>query len=248
METDIHMKGVSGNPNNTYATNDTYATWGAMTALTQEVKLQGRAFRELKNDLAPLSTLGSTLGPTLDNLSAAHRDAVSDAGKVADLAHTVLADRKKALKTEADLRARNEVLNVLLDTRERLIIGLKSTEESRLELESGVTKNWFRKRRAGKKADIMQAVDIILSLKKGYRLGLERLDETILKWGVAEIPCQGKPFDPNVMTAVDMEEREDILDGTVLEVFRTGYTLNHETLRPAQVKVARAPMNPKEKI
>ena len=248
VETDIHMKGVSGNPNNTYATNDTYATWGAMTALTQEVKLQGRAFRELKNDLAPLSTLGSTLGPTLDNLSAAHRDAVSDAGKVADLAHTVLADRKKALKTEADLRARNEVLNVLLDTRERLIIGLKSTEESRLELESGVTKNWFRKRRAGKKADIMQAVDIILSLKKGYRLGLERLDETILKWGVAEIPCQGKPFDPNVMTAVDMEEREDILDGTVLEVFRTGYTLNHETLRPAQVKVARAPMNPKEKI
>jgi molecular chaperone GrpE len=65
---------------------------------------------------------------------------------------------------------------------------------------------------------------------------------------VAEIPCQGKPFDPNLMTAVDMEEREDILDGTVVEVFRTGYTLNHETLRPAQVKVARAPMNPKEKI
>ena len=260
VETDVHMKGVSGNQNNTYATNDTYATnntyatndtyatWGAMTALTQEIKLQGRAFRELKNDLAPLSTLGSTLGPSLDNLSAAHRDAVSDAGKVADLAHTVLADRKKALRTEADLRARNEVLNVLLDTRERLIIGLKSTEESRLELESGVTKNWFRKRRTGKKADIMQAVDIILSLKKGYRLGLERLDETILKWGVAEIPCQGKPFDPNLMTAVDMEEREDILDGTVVEVFRTGYTLNHETLRPAQVKVARAPMNPKEKI
>ena len=237
VETDIPVKEVSGNH------SDTYTTWAAMTALTQEVKLQGRAFRELKTDLAPLSTLG----PSLDNLSAAQRDAVSHAGKVADRAHTVLADHKKALRKEADLRAENAVINVLLDTRERLNIGLKSTKESCMELEASVTENWFGKWRTGRKADMKHAVDIISSLKKGYSLGLERLDETILKWGVAEIQCKGEPFDPNVMTAVDMEEREDIPDGTVVEVFRTGYVWNNETLRPAQVKVARAPMNLKEK-
>jgi len=224
--------------------NDVYATWGAITALTQEVKLQGRAFKELSSGLSPLRELGTSV----DNLAAAHRDAVSDAGEMAERAHAVLTDYKKDLKIEADLRAVNEVINVLLDTRERLIIGLKSTEESWRKLDASVTTNWFGKLRNGKKTDIKHAVDIIGSLKKGYGLGLERLDETLLKWGVVEIECEGKPFDPNVMTAVDMEERNDVPDGTVMEVFRTGYAVDKEILRPAQVKVARAPMDPKERI
>ena len=230
-ETDTRVKGPAvGN-------SDTYATWGVMTALTQEVKLQGRAFRELRNDLAPLSELGTSV----DNLAAAHRDAVSDARGVAERAHAVLTDHRKSLKIEADLQARNEVINALLDTRERLVIGLKSTEESRRKLEASVAENWFNKWRNGKKGDLKYAVDIISSLRKGYSLGLDRLDETIGKWGVVEIECEGKPFDPKVMNAVDMEERDDIPDGTVMKVFRTGYATDNEILRPAQVKVARAP-------
>jgi molecular chaperone GrpE len=42
------------------------------------------------------------------------------------------------------------------------------------------------------------------------------------------------------MNAVDIEETRDVPDGTVLEVYRTGYLIDSEVLQPAQVKVARA--------
>jgi hypothetical protein len=224
--------------------DDIYATWGAVTALTQEVKLQGRAFKELSNGLSPLRELGTSM----EHLAAAHGDAVSDAKGMAERAHAALTDYKKDLKLDADLRSRNEVIDALLDARERLIMGLKSTEESWRTLESGATGNWFGKWRNGTKSGIKHAMDIIASLKKGYGLGLDRLDETLLKWGVVEIECEGKPFDPNVMTAVDMEEKNDVPDGTVIDVFRTGYAVDTEILRPPQVKVARAPMDSKERI
>jgi len=230
-ETNAHVKDPLDN------SNDIYSTWGAITALTQEVKLQGRAFRELSNDLGSLSDLGVSV----DNLAAAHRDAVADARGVAESAHSVLVGHKNDLEIEAGVRAMHEVINVLLDTRERLIIGLKSTNESHQKLDACGSPGWLNKWLNGKNRGVEHAVDIIASLKKGYGLGLERLNETIGEFGVFEIDCEGKSFDPNTMTAVDMEERVDISDGTVLEVFRTGYATDNEIIRPAQVKVARAP-------
>jgi molecular chaperone GrpE (heat shock protein) len=43
------------------------------------------------------------------------------------------------------------------------------------------------------------------------------------------------------MNAIDLEESEAVPDGTVLEVYRSGYEWNGEVFRPAQVKVSRAP-------
>ena len=214
---------------------DIYSTWGAMTALTQEVKLQGRAFRELSSDVSSLAELGVSV----DNLAAAQRDASADAKGMAESAHAALTRHKNDLKIEADVRARREVVNVLLDTRERLIIGLKSTKESQRNLDACGSPGWLNKWLSGKAPGVELAVDIVASLKKGYGLGLDRISETLREFGVFEIECEGKSFDPNVMTAVDMEERDDIPDGTVLEVFRTGYATDSEIIRPAQVKVAR---------
>lgn len=226
--------------------NDVYSTWDAITALTQEVKLQGRAFRELSNGFGSLSELKASM----DHLAGAHKDAVADARGMAESAHSVLTRHKNDLKIEADVRARHEVVNVLLDTRERLIIGLKSTKESRRRLDERGNPNWLHKWLNGKNQDLKQALDIVASLEKGYNLGLDRLDETMQRFGVFEIPCEGKPFDPKVMTAVDMEERTDVSDGTVLEVFRTGYATDNEIIRAAEVKVARSPQkarDPEEK-
>jgi hypothetical protein len=228
-ETNTHVKNPIGN------SHDIYSTWGAITALTGEVKLQGRAFRDLSNDLGSLSELRASV----DHLATAHRDAVADARGMAENAHSVLTGYKNDLKTEADVRARREVVNVLLDTRERLVIGLNSTKESQQKLDACAA-NWLNRWLNGKNPGVEHAVDIIASLKKGYGLGLDRLNETIRKFGVFEIECAGKLFDPNIMTAVDVEERTDIPDGTVLEVFRTGYATDSEMIRPAEVKVVRA--------
>ena len=43
------------------------------------------------------------------------------------------------------------------------------------------------------------------------------------------------------MNAIDSQEAAGVAEGTVLEVYRSGYEWNGEVFRPAQVKVSRAP-------
>ena len=79
------------------------------------------------------------------------------------------------------------------------------------------------------------------ALKKGYELGLERLDQTLEEFNAREIPCQGQAFDPRRMNAIDRQESSAVPEGTVIEVYRSGYEWNGEVFRPAQVKVSCAP-------
>ena len=55
------------------------------------------------------------------------------------------------------------------------------------------------------------------------------------------IECEGELFDPQCMSAVDIEETSDVSEGTVTSVYRTGYEWNGEVYRPAEVRVARLP-------
>ena len=86
-----------------------------------------------------------------------------------------------------------------------------------------------------------ETADTIAALKKGYELGLERVDQTLEEWNAREIRCAGQVFDPRRMNAVDRQESSAVPEGTVLEVYRSGYEWNGELFRPAQVKVACAP-------
>jgi len=217
---------------------DLYTAWSAIGALTQEVKLQGRAFRTLSERLESLPGLSESV----DRLVEAQRDGFSDAGRMAEYAREVIAERENAWKREAQTSARREVVNLLLDLRERLIIGSGSAGEGLRKLDEYRSDPGRLKRFFGLKNPVLdEALQIVGSLKKGYRLGLDRLDEEIKEFGASEIDCEGKLFDPSLMTALDIEERTDLPDGTVLEVYRTGYVIDGELLRPAQVKVARAP-------
>ena len=72
--------------------------------------------------------------------------------------------------------------------------------------------------------------------------GLEGLHKQFLRAlqrdGLKEINTKGK-FDPFVHEALMREEREDLEDGDILEVFQKGYMLNSRPIRPARVKVAK---------
>jgi molecular chaperone GrpE len=166
---------------------DLYTMWAAVTALTQEVKLQGRAFKQLSE--------------TLDR--------------------------------EFERRGNKQVLDALLDLRDRLLRGLESVrlrQEPRPTFRARIFRSRWR--------EIQHAFETVRAMENGYRLTLERLDDLLKEFEVRPIECAGQPFDPRRMNAVDVEENEEAEDGTVLAVYRTGYERNGEVYRPAQVRVA----------
>ena len=189
------------------APTDAYSLWAAMTALTQEVKLQGRSFKELNN------TVGSQASR--------------------------MAERERDVLRETERRCRKEILGVLIDLRDRLGRGLESVLASEGEIAKAARRGWRARlfSRAGEDA----AGATLSALKKGYQLGLERLDQTLEEFNAREIPCEGQAFDPRRMNAIDRQESNALPEGTVVEVYRSGYEWNGEVFRPAQVKVSCTP-------
>lgn len=70
---------------------------------------------------------------------------------------------------------------------------------------------------------------------KGLALIKERLLKVLKEEGVREIEVLGKPFNPYLAEAVEINEGSD--DNLVVEVLRKGYYYYDKVLRPAQVKV-----------
>ena len=217
--------------------SDLHSTWSAMTALTQEIKLQGRAFKQLSEKMAPFTGLEAMI----DKLHTTHREALSDVRRIAEEGRTDRTERETELKRTAHQRARRELIGVITELRDSLTIGLRSAVESQRKMEEHAKRRRLKKFFIHRSADHSHMLEIVGALKKGYQLGLDRLDETLQPLGVTEIVCDGKPFDPRVMQAADIEETGEVPDGTVLEVYRTGYMIDTEVLQPAQVKVARTP-------
>lgn len=70
---------------------------------------------------------------------------------------------------------------------------------------------------------------------RGVELAVRELNQVLQSEGLEQIAADGQ-FDPNLHEAVDTKGGED---NKILEVVRTGYTLNGRVLRPAQVVVGR---------
>jgi len=218
-------------------TYDLHSTWSAMTALTQEIKLQGRAFKQLSEKMTPFTGLEAII----DKLLTTHREALSDARRIAEEGRTDRTERETELKRAARQRARRELIGVITELRDSLTIGLRSAVESQCKMQEHPKWRRLKKFFIHRSADHNHMLEIVSSLKKGYQMGLDRIDEALQPLGVTEIVCHGKPFDARVMKAADIEETGEVPDGTVLEIYRTGYMIDAEVLQPAQVKVARAP-------
>ena len=198
---------------------DTYALWSAMTSLTQETKLQGRAFQDLNLALG------------------------GQAEKIGGELKAVYADRERALQREAERKVRREVLAGLIDLRDRLGRGRDSVEAQlvMIPVAPPVALGWWA-RLAGKRADVAATgpSDAMTALIRGYELSLERLEQMLGEFNAREIRCLGQAFDPKTMNAIESEESSKVPADTVLEVYRSGYEWNGEVFRTAQVKVARS--------
>jgi GrpE len=169
---------------------DFYSMWASVVALTQEVKLQGRAFKQLT----------------------------------------------ESLSREIEQRTRKQVIDALLDLRERLFRSLESVPE-----ENNLQPSWWDKLFSSRMQRLRHSLEVLEAMREGYRLGLARLDELLGEFQIYPIECEGSLFDPRRMNAVDIEQTNNYEDGTVVSVYRAGYEWNGEVYRPAQVRVARNP-------
>ncbi len=218
---------------------DLHSTWSVLTALTQEIKLQGRAFKQLSEQMTPFDGLDATI----DKLIAKHLDILHEARRIAEEGRTDRRQRESELKLQAREDARRELISLIVDIRDGLMIGLRSAAESQKKLKNYRSRSRLKSFFRDKFEEHKHQLEIVDSLTKGYRIGLDRMDESLQQLGVAEIQCVDNPFDPRTMNAADIEETSDVSDGTVLQIYRAGYMINNEVLRPAQVKVARTPGN-----
>jgi molecular chaperone GrpE len=64
--------------------------------------------------------------------------------------------------------------------------------------------------------------------------------------GVETIESVGEEFNPELHEAVDTEETDPEMDGIVIEEYSRGFRMGDRLLRPARVKVGRAPEQARE--
>jgi molecular chaperone GrpE len=212
---------------------DWYSLWEAMTTLTQEIKLQGRSFKQLSDNLAPVASLEARVDASIQ----AHAETLSQTLRLAEEARTGRLEREREVRRETEQRVRGEMLTVLIEMKDRLSRGLQSLLATRQANLAGDREDWWERLVGGRKRrqSWLAATE---ALEKGYTLSLESLEETLTRFDLREIPCQGYRFDARTMTVVDRQETIELEEGTVLEVYRTGYEWQGELFRPAQVKVA----------
>jgi molecular chaperone GrpE len=78
------------------------------------------------------------------------------------------------------------------------------------------------------------------SLIKGLRLTYWQLSDLLGAEGVKPIEALGKPFDPHLHEAVDIDVSGNASPGVVTSELQKGYYYQDEVLRPAKVRVAAA--------
>ena len=76
------------------------------------------------------------------------------------------------------------------------------------------------------------------SLVGGVEMVLGQLKNALASHGLKEISPSGQPFDPHQHEAISHQPSADVKEEHVLNVVRTGYSLNGRLLRPASVVVS----------
>ena len=215
-----------------------YALWAALIAMTQEVKLQGRGFRQLSEALAPVEGLL----PRVEAMLEACRETVAAAREASAARDALWAERDLHMQQEAENRARRELIAHFIDMRDRLARGLEAAAAAGAQAGRALEPTWLDRLVRGRAGALRQTAAGLDALRDGYRLTLERLDDLLAGLNVREIICLGCKYDPQVMKAVEAEATTEVPEGTVLEVFRPGYEWAGQLYRAAEVRVARGPV------
>lgn len=75
----------------------------------------------------------------------------------------------------------------------------------------------------------------------GFQMILTQFKDVLANHGIQPFTSIGMVFNPHLHEAVETEERDDMPAGKVVEEFIRGYKMGDKTIRPARVKVSKAP-------
>jgi hypothetical protein len=205
--------------------SDLYSVYSSLTALSGEIGLQGRAFKQLTATLAPLAETPAML----DRLEEAQRksaetlaQAIEDAG---DSGLEIAASGK-------------QICEVLIDLNDRLERGLRTCDNGIESMRASGRHGWMW-RMTGGPAVIAQAMTGVQALRDSCAMTLGRLQSAMQDWGIQKIGATGDLFDPRQMTVVDVRTTDEAPAGSVVEVIRSGYALNGQVEAVARVAVAK---------
>ena len=79
---------------------------------------------------------------------------------------------------------------------------------------------------------------------QGFTMILQQFHQVLESYDVHPFVSIGTLFDPNRHEAIEVEEKSDVPEGTILHEFKKGYTMGTKTVRPAKVRVAQMPKEP----
>lgn len=124
--------------------------------------------------------------------------------------------RKRIVREKDELRqyAASRVLEDLLPVLDNLGLGLAAAKQP--------------------KADVNTLVG-------GVEMVLTQLKSALANHGLTEINPAGQAFDAHQHEALSQQPSDEVAEGNVITVVRTGYSLNGRLLRPASVIVSSGP-------
>ncbi len=95
--------------------------------------------------------------------------------------------------------------------------------------------------------DLERAIDAVSgnapreAMLEGIRRIANSFQSALNAAGIESIAAVGEEFNPEFHEAVDTEETDHEMDGRVIEEYSRGFRMGDRLLRPARVKVGRAP-------
>ena len=75
----------------------------------------------------------------------------------------------------------------------------------------------------------------------GFQMILTQFKDILMQQGIRPIETKDRPFDPHLHEAIEMIVTKEVAPNTIVEETLKGYMIGERTLRPAKVKVAKAP-------
>jgi molecular chaperone GrpE len=85
------------------------------------------------------------------------------------------------------------------------------------------------------------APDEVQNWAIGFKMILTQFKDALTSHGVQPFHVKGEQFDPHRHDAVETIETDEVAPDTVVDELLQGYTIGDKILRPARVRVAKAP-------
>lgn len=97
----------------------------------------------------------------------------------------------------------------------------------------------FQRAIAAVPAGAAEQDDALKSFLEGVMMTEREFLNVLERYGIRRIHPANEPFNPHMHQAVMEMERADVVAGTVVQVFQSGYMIEERVLRPAMVAVSK---------